>query len=541
MAKSPATFVREATGLTKQISGLEALGMALSGMGILYVFNAVMFTPAFYPDANPLVGPLIGLLLILPVAGMYALFSIAMPRTGGDYVWTSRVLNSGVGFVVNLSLTLLALSVIGSVSPWISQWSLAPLFYDLGILQHNQSYLNLSTTLDGSSATFWIAAVFILISGIIVAVSTRLAGALVKYWTILAIIIGVIFMAVVLSAGNSTFITNFNALYPSVNGTNAYQAVINAGQAQYGSYPGIPPVASTATVAAGALGLLGYLGFYYPAYFAGEVKQNRRSQLLAQVGGSVIFMVVVTVIFAVAYFGEGPAFVNAIAGLWVLGSPSNPYPPGEPLASALSIFWTNNSALVTLFNLSFAATILVMFVSELFVLSRNLFAWSFDRILPSSFASVNSRTRTPVNAVIVMVVVSLAYLYLSLNTSYLGVLFGYGTAGTFIAFIFVAFAAIIYPYRRKNLFESASDEGAKKRIAGIPLMSILGVASLIISVYVVYALLAPDIGGSAFGSIIEEGIIPTFVIGAVIYIVSFFIRKGQHIDLNMIAKEIPPE
>ena len=109
MAKSPATFVREATGLTKQISGIEALGMALSGMGLLYVFNASVFTPAFYPDANPLVGPLIGLLLILPVAGMYALFSIAMPRTGGDYVWTSRVLNSGTGFVVNFSLTLLAL------------------------------------------------------------------------------------------------------------------------------------------------------------------------------------------------------------------------------------------------------------------------------------------------------------------------------------------------------------------------------------------------------------------------------------------------
>ena len=180
MAKSPATFVREATGLTKQISGIEALGMALSGMGLLYVFNTSVFTPAFYPDANPLVGPLIGLLLILPVAGMYALFSIAMPRTGGDYVWTSRVLNSGTGFVVNFSLTLLALSVIGSVSPWLSQWSFAPMFYDLGILQHNQSYISLANTLLGTSATFWIAAVAVVGTGLIVAASTKLSGAVVK-------------------------------------------------------------------------------------------------------------------------------------------------------------------------------------------------------------------------------------------------------------------------------------------------------------------------------------------------------------------------
>lgn len=540
MAKSPATFVREATGLTKQISGLEALGMALSGMGLLYVFNAVVFTPAFYPDANPLVGPLIGLLLILPVAGMYALLSIAMPRTGGDYVWTSRVLNSGLGFVVNFSLTLLALSVIGAVSPWLSQWSFVPMFYDLGILLNNSTYTNWASYLNGSVPTFWIAAIAIVGSGAIVASSTKLSGAIVKYWTILAIIIGIIFIAVVLSAGNSTFISNFNAVYPSVNGTSAYNAVIAAGQASYGSYNGVPPVFTTTTLAAGALGLLGYLGFYYPAYFAGEVKQNRRSQILAQVIGSVIFMIVVTAIFAVEYFGEGPAFVNAIAGLWLIGSSSNPYYT-IPLASGLSMFWTHNAALVALFNLAFAATIIVMFVSELFVLSRNIFAWSFDRILPSAFASVNSRTRTPLNAIILMVIASLIYLYISIfNTSYLSVLFSYGTAGTFLAFIFVAVAAIVYPYRRKQMFDSA-DDLAKKKVGGLPFITILGVLSLIISVYVVYALVEPAIGGPTFGSVLEDGLIPTFVLGIVIYIVAFAARRGQHIDLSLIAKEIPPE
>jgi APA family basic amino acid/polyamine antiporter len=539
MGKSPATFVRQATGLTKQISGLEALGMALSGMGLLYVFNAVVFTPAFYPNANPLVGPLIGLLLILPVAGMYALFSIAMPRTGGDYVWTSRVLSSGTGFVVNFALTLLALSVIGSVSPWLSQWSFSPMFYDLGVLQNNASYISLANYLQTTTPTFWIAAVVIVLSGLIVAGSTKLSGAIVKYWTVIAIIIGLIFVAVVLSAGNSTFIANFNAQYPSVNGTSAYNAVIAAGQANYGSYPGIPPVLSTTTLAAGALGLLGYLGFYYPAYFAGEVKQNRRSQILAQVGGSIIFMVFVTAIFAVEYFGEGPAFVNAIAGLWLIGS-GNPYPT-IPLASGLSMFWTHNTALVVLFNLGFAMTIIVMFISELFVLSRNIFAWSFDRVLPSAFASVNSRTRTPVNAVILMVAASLIYLYLSINTTYLGFLFTYGTAGTFLAFIFVAFAAIVYPYRRKDLFESASDETARKKYGGLPLMTILGAISLVISIYVVYAIIQPAIGGPTFTNALEYGIVGTFAFGVVVYLVAYFARRSQNINLGLIAKEIPPE
>ena len=81
-------------------------------------------------------------------------------------------------------------------------------------------------------------------TGVVVAGSTKLSGAIVKYWTVIAIIIGIIFVATVLSAGNATFITNFNALYNNATDTNAYQSVITAGQANYGSYPGIPPVLS---------------------------------------------------------------------------------------------------------------------------------------------------------------------------------------------------------------------------------------------------------------------------------------------------------
>jgi len=63
-AKKAPVFVREATGLTKQISGLDALGMALSGMGLLYVFNGIALFPSVYPTANPIVGPFIGFCMV---------------------------------------------------------------------------------------------------------------------------------------------------------------------------------------------------------------------------------------------------------------------------------------------------------------------------------------------------------------------------------------------------------------------------------------------------------------------------------------------
>jgi amino acid transporter len=531
------TFVRDATGLTKQISSLDALGMSLSGMGLLYVFNTVAFTPAFYPTANPLVGPLVGLLLVLPIAVMYALLAIAMPRSGGDYVWTSRILNPGLGFVVNFAITVLSLSIVGSVGPWIPNWSLGPMFYDLGLIWHSQSYLNTANYLQGQSASFWITAAFLAFAAAVVIFSTRLSSAIVKYWTISAIVIGAIFVGVVLYAGNSGFIQNFNSIYASSGIT--YDSVIQAGQTA-GAYNGVPPIFSSSTLYAGALGLLGYLAFYYPAYFAGEVKRNRRTQLLAQIGSVFIFAIVTTILVVVEYFGEGPSFVNAMANLWVNGSPSFPY-LNIPLASSLSVFWTQNPVLVSLFNLSFGLTVEVMNIAILFTLSRNLFAWSFDRVVPSSFASLNARTRTPVNAVILMTVVSVIYLYIAVFYSgLLSTLFSYGTAGIFLAFIFVSVAAIVLPYRRKDIFGSA-DGIVKYRVAGIPLVSIVGVLSLIVSALSVYAIILPSIGGPSFFTVLLDGLIPTFAIGAILYGVATVIRRSQRIDLNLISKEIPPE
>jgi hypothetical protein len=41
--------------------------------------------------------------------------------------------------------------------------------------------------------------------------------------------------------------------------------------------------------------------------------------------------------------------------------------------------------------------------------------------------------------------------------------------------------------------------------------------------------------------VLEEGVIPTFVLGIVIYVIAFVARRGQGINLNLISQEIPPE
>jgi amino acid transporter len=539
-------FARDATGLVRQISGLDALGMVVTQMGLLYVFNVVAFTPSFYPTANPLAVPLVGVLLVLPIVGMYILFSIAMPRSGGDYVWTSRTFSPGIGFTTNFALTLIVVSVVASVAPWIGDWSIAQMFYDLGYLQHNASYISIANSLQSTTTTFEVSAIFVIIAGLVVIASSKLAARVVKYWALISIAIGIIFIATVLSAGTSTFASNYNTYAAAIGSNMTYNQVISTGQTQFGAFNGVPPVFSYATLYAGALGLLGYLGFNSSAYFAGEVRQNRRNQILAQFWGTLLYAGFTTIMIAVEYFGEGPRFVNAIAGMWgaaSVGAYSN-YPwlgATPPLASGMSMFWTQNPVLVVIFTLSFGITAFVMDVSIFFTYARNLFAWSFDRVVPTAFARVNSRTSTPVIAAAIMTAVGLVYTYIASYTSFVADLFSYGTAGEFIVFAIVSVAAIVFPFRRKDLFNSASESVVRRKVGGVPLLTIFGVISLIVSLVTIYAIILPQIGGVSFWKIALYGIVPTFIIGAVIYVVAWGVRKTQGIDLGLLQKEIPPE
>ena len=78
-------------------------------------------------------------------------------------------------------------------------------------------------------------------------------------------------------------------------------------------------------------------------------------------------------------------------------------------------------------------------------------------------------------------------------------------------------------------------------MAGVPLLSITGVLSIVTSIIVVYAVILPEIGTTSFFSVLVEGIIPTFIIGAIIYAIAYVARRGQGVNLSLMGKEIPPE
>ncbi len=140
-----------------------------------------------------------------------------------------------------------------------------------------------------------------------------------------------------------------------------------------------------------------------------------------------------------------------------------------------------------------------------------------------------------------MTVVGVVYCYIFVfATGILSGLYDYGTAGEFTVFLIVSLAAIAYPYRKKAVFE-ASDPTARMKIGGVPLITILGAISFVLSIVTIYAILLPAIGGASFLGDLFYGIFLTFVIGAVIYAIAWAIRRSQGINLGLLETEIPPE
>lgn len=120
----PKTFVREATGLVREISGFRAfvLNLMFTTAGAMLIF--LVIGQGLFPGAYLPVSCLLGLIPALVVAYMYAQFSAAFPRSGGDYVFVGRVLHPSIGFMVNFVMTIINISSIGVEAVWITTMAL---------------------------------------------------------------------------------------------------------------------------------------------------------------------------------------------------------------------------------------------------------------------------------------------------------------------------------------------------------------------------------------------------------------------------------
>src|SRR5581483_11064331 len=92
---------------------------------------------------NMLVSYLLALAVVLPTSLVFAMFSAAMPRSGGDYVYVSRILGPRLGMMSSFINTVWWFIYGGVPSAFFARYGLGPLFRNVGLLSGNGSLVEI--------------------------------------------------------------------------------------------------------------------------------------------------------------------------------------------------------------------------------------------------------------------------------------------------------------------------------------------------------------------------------------------------------------
>ena len=113
----PTLFLRKATGLVRGWSVRDSIIYACLATNFvtLGIYEFTFAGPAF-PKGQFITSILISAILVSFLVVAYSGLIVTIPRAGGDYVWQTRILGSGIGFVM------------AATGWWFILWLWAPIY-----------------------------------------------------------------------------------------------------------------------------------------------------------------------------------------------------------------------------------------------------------------------------------------------------------------------------------------------------------------------------------------------------------------------------
>jgi len=560
-------FVRKATGLVREIGFLTAILIVVCNVvGLGWQKRLFQFTgKAIVPENTYVLGLppivmafiLVGIVVLFTV-WIFAILGAAMPRSGGGYVYISRIIHPAVGYA-------------GSV---LEFWSIAVSY---GLIGTAVFEAILIYAWMAGWGTAWATPEALLVGGMIIVIlfaalasfGVRMAGILLQiiFWIPAAITI--ILYGMLLSATPSAMsigIENLTKFTP----TYFTNTALNQGMATAftGGYWGAVDVAILGAYWA-------YIGFAASTFVAGEIKEVAKNlpKTLFIANGFIILLYITMsylasnaarMVGSVTVGGNTFTFFSAYAFM-SFGKGTLPTGVGKAwmpniagfAASGADINWF--LALIPIFAALWVANDIPPFI---LTSSRIIFAMAFDRVLPEKLAEVNERWHTPIYAVLVTMLVAFVGNFAESNvfvdkTSKLYLGAGH-IVGTFINadvgvvatdiwdvlfFLLASLAGLMFVFRKKDIYERSA---YKPSLGGLHLVTVVGFIATITNIWLLWriALGWPWDYPAAY----PDGYWSAWVMTAIVIIIAlvlyyYYKSKGSRIgvDYSTIYAEIPPE
>ena len=532
--EAPTLFVRQSSGLVREF-----------GMKDLVVFNLLAVSPglslALIPLTLALTVPQVNIAWLMIVGGvlavgnglMYAYLSAAMPRSGGEYLYLSRTVSPLMGFVANWGITWSQFLAVALYASLTFTLGINVGFVTVGNVLNSSGMISFGEKAGGKLPTFIGGTVIILIVCVIILLGPRFLRRFMNILFIPAAIGSLTLLAVLLTTSHAKFVRNFNTFIAKQGGSSYAHVITQASHAGFS----LPADSLGAIILGLPIAYYSFVGFTYSAYVGGEVKHPARTQprsMMITLGSVVLFYIVS---FALFYHIVGNRFFYSINFLFNNGAHTGL--PITPTGNLFAGIMTSNPIVNILMLIGFILWPFLLVFPVAVAPTRNLFAWSFDRLAPDAVTKVDDRFHAPWVATVIVIGIGELLLILYVYTSVLTTVTNYILIYS-VAFWLTSWAAILLPIRRPDLLANAP-ANVRRTVGGIPIISIMGVVNLILfTIAIISAFRYPAFSGPT-GKAALAFLIGIYVVGAVYYLVAQQVQSRRGINLSLLQGEIPPE
>lgn len=548
-AMKPEVFTRKASGLVRVMSPYSAFVYNILTMGLIFPWT-YLWAPGALPGGRLVWGILLAMLIEIPIAYVYVWLSTALPRSGGDYVFQSRVFGGGLAFTVVMSGFVIWILQWVALSGWlVSYLGFAPLFLGLGATLGNASLSSLGVWFTTSTGILIVSVLNALLSLILLVSGFKnyVRFQHVMWWGTLAAF-AVVFI-VLFTTPAAEFVSRLNAFAVASGGSaNFYETAVAA--VQNAGIDLHPPFSLLATLLIAPIAWTSLQWATYSAQQNGEIKDARsfQAQTFIMVGSLIATGLLLALLAVGIERVAGPEFPYvAGAGYWSLIGEANIngfnlWPP------ILAVALTGSPLVVLVIGIGYLLNGFQIVCNCYIGMTRVMVAMSLDRLLPEWFSKVDEKLHTPVNAHLAYFLASIpVILAYNLVPGWIGLTLGV-TFGCGYVFVVTCIAGALLPYRARELYEASP--GAKYKLGNIPLITVLGMLGGVLGTIMVLAFLfAPQLGvlgnwnfenfpSGLWAQIIAFGII---LLSAIWYIIAKNSQRSKGINVEFAFKEVPPE
>jgi amino acid transporter len=175
MPEAQGLFVRQSSGLIREFRPADVFIFNTLGYALGLVLAVVpSFAAGLWPEQNVLLIVTIGTIFTIFNAAMYGYLAGILPRSGGDYVYLSRIVHPAIGFTANWGFTWSQFLGLALYAAFTVNFGLAVSLATLGQATGSERLVEWGTDVSGDWPTFLIGLGLLVTVLLVLSLSTRI-------------------------------------------------------------------------------------------------------------------------------------------------------------------------------------------------------------------------------------------------------------------------------------------------------------------------------------------------------------------------------